>query len=444
MKIDALYTEADALPGRLGRAGTWEIREAVRTHDQLAEALAGGATGVLVEAPGLLRGVDVSGVAVSWAANLDGLAIHPPSAGGNLGLDPLDGASAEVVARADALGCTAFCIDTAEWHHAGCSDAQDLGLLFRAFVDACDGPLPASELARHTELRFRLDGEMFGAIAKVRAARAMWARTLAFLDVPQVPARLHVRGSRRILTERDEHTNLLRNASVIFAGAVGGADAITSEPHDALSGSTPSSRRAARNAQHVLMREAHLGRVFDPAGGSYALESMTSDLARAGWDELRRLASGRVDFEPEIQARERDLSTRRKNVLGVNRFPNLADVGGLGRAGRFGSAFEALRARSDRYLQANGHRPRVRVVPLGTPAQHTGRLTWLTNLLAAGGLEATSGASPVCAYAGPDALYGDLPHHAFVVLAGRGDADLELYEGADVLAGLERIWKELA
>ncbi|MCP4803945.1 MAG: hypothetical protein GY913_09070 [Proteobacteria bacterium] len=444
MRIESLYTEADVLAGRFGRSGPWEIREAVRTRAQIEEALAGGVHGLLIEAPVALADLDLTSVAVSWGGNIDALGIHPASKGGNLGLDPVEGASDEVVAQAEKHGCTAFCIDTAAWHHAGCSDEQDLGLSFRAFVDACRGPVEASVLARHVELRFRLDAELFGGIAKIRAARAMWARVLQVLGIPFVPARIHVRGSRRIWTERDVHTNQLRNAAVVFAGAVGGADSITSAPFDLLDGGTPASRRAARNSQHVLMRESHLGRVFDPAGGSYALESMTRDLAEHAWLELQRLEDGRVDFDHVVDARERALATRKKNVLGVNRFANLDDVGGPGRSSRFASSWEALRTRSDHYLRDHGHRPRVRVVPLGTPAQHTGRLTWLTNLLAAGGLEATSGPSPVCAYAGPDSLYQDLVHESFAVLAGRGDADVELYEGADVLGELERIWRELA
>ena len=84
--------------------------------------------------------------------------------------------------------------------------------------------------------------------------------------------------------------NLLRGTVAGFAAGVGGADAVTVAPFDAaLGSSTPFSRRIARNTQSLLVMEAHLARVIDPAGGSWFVESLTDALARAAWAFFQEL-----------------------------------------------------------------------------------------------------------------------------------------------------------
>jgi methylmalonyl-CoA mutase len=87
-----------------------------------------------------------------------------------------------------------------------------------------------------------------------------------------------------MLSKLDPWSNLLRLTAAGFAGGVGGADVVALDPFTApLGPPTAFARRQARNIQLVLMQEANLGRVADPAGGAWYLEQHTDDLARAGW-----------------------------------------------------------------------------------------------------------------------------------------------------------------
>ena len=105
-----------------------------------------------------------------------------------------------------------------------------------------------------------------------------------------MPATIEARSSRRMLTTLDPYTNMLRLTAAAFAGAVGGADALVIGCFtDAVGAPSPLARRQSRNAQLVLMEEAALGRVADPAHGSGYIEALTDQLARAGWAAFREI-----------------------------------------------------------------------------------------------------------------------------------------------------------
>jgi methylmalonyl-CoA mutase len=134
-----------------------------------------------------------------------------------------------------------------------------------------------------------------------------------------------------MLTALDPWTNLLRLTAAGFAAAVGGAQAIILGTFtDALGRPTEFARRQARNAQLVLMEEAHLGQVADPAGGAWYLDQLTETLAKAAWAQFQAieavggivaaLGSGLV-ANNVAQSRNAILASGRK-VLGVTVFRN--------------------------------------------------------------------------------------------------------------------------
>lgn len=178
-------------------------------------------------------------------------------------------------------------------HEAGGSSGQELGFAAAAIVAyvkaAVDAGLSAERALKGTVLGVSVDAEYFDSLAKVRALRLVWASvTKAFgLDIP---ANIEARSSRRMLAARDPWPNLLRLTAAGFAGAVGGADAVVLDGFTRASGRPDAfARRQARNTQIVLMEEAHLGRVDDPAAGSWFLDARTRDLAEAGWAEFQRI-----------------------------------------------------------------------------------------------------------------------------------------------------------
>lgn len=224
-------------------------------------------------------------------------------------------------------------------HEAGGSDGQELGLMaacaaayLRAMVDEAD-MAPADAFGR-VVLGLSANKDVFATIAKLRAARAIWARMAEVAGV-DAPARIEARSSRRMLSKLDAWTNQLRLTAAGFGAGVGGADTVILEPFSRPLGlASDLARRQARNIQLVLMEEAHLGRVADPAGGAWSVERQTDDLARRGWAEFQAIeAKGGVvaalqagRFQAEV-ARARDgrqaaIAEKRAPILGVTVFPN--------------------------------------------------------------------------------------------------------------------------
>lgn len=221
-------------------------------------------------------------------------------------------------------------------HEAGGSIGQELGFtaanavaLVKAAVAA---GMAAGTALKGTVLGVSVDQEYFDGLAKVRALRLMW-RSIGKAFGVDTPAVIEARSSRRMLSARDPWPNLLRLTAAGFAGAVGGADAVVLDGLSRANGrSNAFARRQARNTQAVLMEEAHLGRVDDPAAGSWFLDARTRDLAEAGWAEFQRIegAGGLVtalrtgDIQDRVAAaraeREAALAAGTAHLVGVTKF----------------------------------------------------------------------------------------------------------------------------
>ena len=197
-----------------------------------------------------------------------------------------------------------------------------------------DAGLPLQAGFARIVLGLSVDAEVLTAVAKLRAARRIWMRIAAACGVDE-PARIEARSSRRMLTAADPWTNLLRLALAGFAGAVGGSDAVVLGAFtDALGRPAERARRLARNTQLILLEEAGLGRLADPAAGAWALEALTDQLSRQGWSFFQAierqgglsaaLMSGFISGEiaKTCAAREAELEEGRRPILGVTDFPD--------------------------------------------------------------------------------------------------------------------------
>ncbi|MFD3724860.1 methylmalonyl-CoA mutase family protein [Streptomyces sp. NPDC058671] len=373
---------------------------------------------------------------------------------GNLGADPLgheartgrpayDLASVAGLARrcADRYpGLRALTVDALPYHEAGGSAAQELGCSLAtgvAYLRGLTGAgLGVAEACAQLEFRYAATADQFLTIAKLRAARRLWARVAEVCGAREAGAqRQHAVTSPVMMTRRDPWVNMLRTTVATLAAGVGGADSVTVLPFDEALGLPDAfARRIARNTSTVLIEESHLSRVIDPAGGSWYVERLTDELAHAAWEffqDIERaggqqaaLRSGTVGerLAETWSARSAKLATRREPITGVSEFPNLGEkpvdrapapeppAGGLPRVRR-DEAFEALRARSDAHLAATGARPRVYLAALGPAAAHSARLAFADNLFRTGGIEPVtdggfeeSGAQEVC-LCSSDAVY---------------------------------------
>ncbi|MDP9459866.1 MAG: methylmalonyl-CoA mutase subunit beta [Actinomycetota bacterium] len=354
--------------------------------------------------------------------------------GGSLGLDPLgvhagSGVPQDVTGLAGLArramahpGLRTVVADGTVFADAGASAVEELGCALaagvaylRALTESADGDggLSVDQAFGQLEFRFSASADQFTTIAALRAARRLWDRVgEASGASPDVRAmRVHAVTSSVMTTRRDPYVNMLRTTVACFAAGVGGADVVTVQPFDAALGLPDAfARRIARNTQSLLVEEGHLARVLDPAGGSWYVEALTDELARAAWDwftEIERagglaaaLDSGlvRERIAAAWQARSQRLATRQDPITGVSEFPNLAQTlpsrepaapvlpsGGLPRV-RAAQEYEALRDAAD----AAG-RPAVYLATIGPIARHTARASFAGNLFQAGGLATPSG-----------------------------------------------------
>jgi methylmalonyl-CoA mutase len=401
----------------------------------------------------------------------------------DLGADPLTAplsgraaaSEGDVVATAAKLteydgGVRAVTVDAAALHNLGASASLELAGAIAAGVAylrlLTESGLSAADALRQISFRFAADDDQFATIAKLRAARRLWARVAEVVGAPDAgAATIHAVTSKAMMSQRDPWVNMLRTTLAAFAAGVGGADTVLVETFDAaIDGGLPGtavtfSRRMARNTQLLLLEESHLGRVVDPSGGSWFVEDLTDQLAQQGWAKFQELESlgGFVAARDhlstqiaEVAARRADdIAHRRTALTGVNEFPNLdesplAQTDSFAGVVRYAAAFEALRDRSDAYLAKTGKRPQAVLLPVGPLAEHNIRTTFASNLLASGGIEAvnpgTVDAAGVAAAAagqavavvcGTDARYAD--EASDVIKAARAAGVAHVY-----LAGPEK------
>ncbi|GHG92331.1 methylmalonyl-CoA mutase family protein [Comamonas sp. JC664] len=410
-----------------------------------------------------LRAADQAGVARSalkGSLGVDPLGILARTGTLPRGLDATLAEAAPLVTslREAAPGLRVLLVSTRAYADAGATAVHELAWAIAtgvAYLRSLERAGVSPDVAaRSIQFALSVGGQFFPEIARLRAARLLWAKAVAACGgSPEAQAMaLHARTASSTKTQRDPWVNILRATAESFAAVVGGADSISTAPFDEPLG-TPddSARRLARNTQLILRDESSLNRVADPAGGSYYLEQLTQELARAAWAELRRIESvggmARALTEGDVarvleetnQARAKAVRTRKLPIVGVSEFPHLGEAPvsreprpapshsaapGAAlplRPVRVAEPFESLRDASDRHLAATGARPRAFMASLGTVAEHTARSTWTANVLAAGGIApedahgfkdvadaaerfAASGA-PLAVISGPDALY---------------------------------------
>lgn len=257
-------------------------------------------------------------------------------------LDQLGAFAVHVAERFPAA--TSAAVDTTVYHNAGASEAQELACALAtgtAYLRAMASAGLALDTAfRQIVLAFAADGNLFLSIAKLRAARRLWGRVAEACGVASAVRgmRLHAITSERMMSRRDPWVNILRGTIATLAASVAGADSITVLPFtNALGLPDAAARRIARNTQLVLQQESSLGRVIDPAGGSWAIENITDDLAQTAWRLFQEieadgglvasLDSSRLQdrIAAVAAARARRVGALGDPLTGTSAFPDLAE-----------------------------------------------------------------------------------------------------------------------
>ncbi|MDO9484802.1 MAG: methylmalonyl-CoA mutase subunit beta [Actinomycetota bacterium] len=486
----------------------------VRSAEDLARLL----QGVMLDlAPISIRAGALAPLAAQWLGQVfqeaNAVGVLPA---GSLGLDPLGtlagqgvlpqspseaiAAGVQIAAESTTPRVRTFRASSVVAADAGASEGQELAFALasattylRALVA---GGLEVSAAAAQIDIEMAADVDVFSTIAKLRALRHCWSTVLGAsgLEVDaQFPGLVQVQAHAggRWLTVIDPWVNLLRGTSASLGAVIGGADSLTVSAFDSAVG-LPSDlgRRLARNTQLLLQDESGIGRVLDPAGGSYYVESLTDAFAAEGWKQFQAieaagglaavLADGSFQADVAATAARRDklIANRKQPITGVSEFPLIGErrpdssavpaadsrpglsLGGTVttiaplKARRLAESYEAMRAAAE----SAATKPTIFLANIGTGPSYVARATFSSNLFATGGVDAVgeggyadaasaaaafkaSGATAavICgtdaAYLEQGAAYAEAlkaAGAAFIFLAGRAGEAKDQYEAAGI------------
>jgi methylmalonyl-CoA mutase len=316
--------------------------------------------------------------------------------------------------------------DGRPYHEAGAGEAQELGCVIATGVEylrllEADGL--SLENAR-SEIAFLLaaDADEFLSLAKFRALRLLWAHIESACGLTPKPMRLHAETAFRMMTKYDPFVNILRTAMGVFCAGVGSADAITVLPFTLVLGLPDDfARRIARNTQLILIHEAKLAKVADPAAGAGSFETLTEELCKRAWRlfqdfeaqggmiESLRAGVPQREIIAAAAARREAIARRTLAITGTSTFPLLGEAsvnvleptparanespartGAALPSRRDAEPYERLRAASEEQFRKTGDRPKIFLANLGRPQGFASAAAFAVNFFAAAGIEAVS------------------------------------------------------
>jgi methylmalonyl-CoA mutase len=317
--------------------------------------------------------------------------------------------------------------DGRPYHEAGAGEAQELGCVIATGVEYLR-LLEANGLSledARSEIAFLLAADAYGflSLAKFRALLVLWARVESACGLTPKPMRLHAETAFRMMTKYDPFVNILRTTMGVFCAGAGGADAITVLPFTlALGLPDDFARRIARNTQLILIHEAKLAKVADPAAGAGSFEALTDELCERAWRlfqdfeaqggmiESLRAGVPQREIAATAAARREAIAQRTLSITGTSAFPLLAEApvnvlepapaaaNESPAAGdcvplpsrRDAEPYETLRAASEEQLRKTGERPKIFLANLGRPQGFAPASAFAVNFFAAAGIEPLS------------------------------------------------------
>ena len=224
---------------------------------------------------------------------------------------------------------------------AGATAVQELAFTLADGVEyvraAIRGGLDVDAFAPRLSFFFGIGMNFFMEVAKLRAARLLWAELLKTHFAPSshrsLMLRTHCQTSGVSLTSQDPYNNVVRTAVEALAAILGGTQSLHTNAFDeALALPTEASARIARNTQLVLREETGITRVVDPLAGSYYVESLTASLAAAaraligevealgGMTSAVTAGMPKLRIEEAAARRQARVDRGEEIVVGVNRY----------------------------------------------------------------------------------------------------------------------------
>ncbi len=225
------------------------------------------------------------------------------------------------------------------FHEAGAHAAQELAYTLGSLVEGIqalsEAGLSVEQILSQTRLVLGVGPRFFMEVAKMRACRVLVARLAEIYQQPSAQPLLHARTSRLWLTRYDPYANYLRQTIGACAAVVGNVDSLCVGGFSESMGIPDAfAQRQARNLQLLLKHEVHLDQWLDPAGGSYFIESLTTQLADAAWSLFQELESQggllqalsqglpQAAIAETAAQRLKQIEQRRQVLVGTNTYAN--------------------------------------------------------------------------------------------------------------------------
>jgi len=223
---------------------------------------------------------------------------------------------------------------------AGATAVQELAFTLADGLEyvraALSKGLAVDAFAPRLSFFFAIGMDFFMEVAKLRAARLLWAELMAQFEPKKAESlalRTHCQTSGVSLTEQDPYNNVVRTTIEAMAAVLGGTQSLHTNSFDeALALPTPTSARIARNTQLIIAEETGIPRVVDPLGGSYYVEHLTASLAEAARGLIKEVeglggmtkavASGmpKLRIEEAAARRQARIDRGEEVIVGVNKY----------------------------------------------------------------------------------------------------------------------------
>ena len=224
---------------------------------------------------------------------------------------------------------------------AGATCTQELAYTLADGVEyvraAIKKGLDIDSFAPRLSFFFGIGMNFFMEVAKLRAARLLWAELIEKEFAPSNPQslmlRTHCQTSGVSLTSQDPYNNIIRTTIEAMAAVLGGTQSLHTNSFDeALALPTPFSAQIARTTQLILKEESGLTNVIDPLAGSYYLESLTASLvneARKLIEETEELGGmtravqagvPKLRIEESATIRQARIDKKEETIVGVNKY----------------------------------------------------------------------------------------------------------------------------
>ncbi|CAM9090457.1 unnamed protein product, partial [Ectocarpus fasciculatus] len=260
--------------------------------------------------------------------------IYPPQNSMRI-IQDIFGYTSEVMPKFNSISISGY-----HMQEAGADSKLELAFTLADGVEyvraAVAAGLDVDKVAPRLSFFFAIGMNFYMEVAKLRAARRLWAELMTELGAKNPKSlllRTHCQTSGYSLTEQDPYNNVVRTAVEAMAAVMGGTQSLHTNSFDeALGLPTEFSARIARNTQLILQEETHITKVADPWGGSYMMESLTNDLAASAKEVIdeveslggmtKAIASGMAKLRIEESATKKQgrIDSGEDIVVGVNKY----------------------------------------------------------------------------------------------------------------------------